>query len=220
MPEGGFFEQKRASPTTLGLVVLLHGAAITALAMSKMEIDFSKKPPPTTVYEVPEPVPPKPEPAPPKEPQPQTQPRTQIDYVPPLLPPLPSENSGVVLRPLPDLPIFDPGAAGKAETRPVDPPKPLPPVRIEAQMVRGAELQPPYPPSEERAENEGRVSVRVRIGADGRVKSVEKVSATSDSFYRATERHALRAWRFKPATLDGRPVESSKVVSVTFRLDG
>ena len=31
MPQGGFFEEKRTSPTSLAIVVLLHGVALTAL---------------------------------------------------------------------------------------------------------------------------------------------------------------------------------------------
>jgi protein TonB len=61
--------------------------------------------------------------------------------------------------------------------------------------------------------------VRVTIGPDGRVTSVEEVSATSPAFFQATQRHALSRWRFKPATVDGRPVQSSKVLSVQFKLD-
>jgi protein TonB len=64
------------------------------------------------------------------------------------------------------------------------------------------------------------VRVRVTIGVDGRVRAVEQVSATSAAFYRATERQALRHWRFRPATLDGRPVESRLVLEVIFRLQG
>jgi protein TonB len=64
------------------------------------------------------------------------------------------------------------------------------------------------------------VRVRVTIGADGRVKAAEKVSATSDAFWRNTERQALTRWRFRPATVDGRPIESSKVLNVKFQLDG
>jgi hypothetical protein len=30
----------------------------------------------------------------------------------------------------------------------------------------------------------------------------------------------LRNWRFKPATLDGRPIETSKVMTVHFALEG
>jgi protein TonB len=80
-------------------------------------------------------------------------------------------------------------------------------------------LQPPYPASAQREGAEGIVRVRVAIGADGRVKTVQKVEASRDDFFAATERQALRYWRFKPATVDGKPIESSKLMVVHFRID-
>jgi protein TonB len=134
----------------------------------------------------------------------------------------------VVLGERTDTPvIFDSGPIGTAEPKipdpvplPVPTPQPVPePVRVEARLDARSELQPPYPASEQRAENEGSVTVRILIGADGGVKQVEKVKATSDAFFRATEQQALRHWRYKPATLDGKPVESRTTVTVRFRLD-
>ena len=34
-----------------------------------------------------------------------------------------------------------------------------------------------------------------------------------------TEQQALSHWRFRPATVDGRPVEDSKVMSLVFRIE-
>ena len=99
-------------------------------------------------------------------------------------------------------------------------PDPAPPVRIEAQLDPrfASALQPQYPASEQRAQNSGTVRIRVTIGTDGRVRAVERVSATSDAFCAAAERQALSRWRFRPATVDGRPVESIKVMTVHFRI--
>lgn len=80
------------------------------------------------------------------------------------------------------------------------------------------DFQPEYPGSELRLERDGRVSVRVLIGRDGRVKAVEQVSATSPAFLEATRRQALAKWRFKPAMRGGVAEESWKVMSVRFEL--
>jgi periplasmic protein TonB len=80
-------------------------------------------------------------------------------------------------------------------------------------------LQPTYPPGLQRAEIEGRVTVRVLIGTDGRVKAVEAVRADRDEFLAATRAQAMRKWRFKPATEDGAPIESWREMTVTFRID-
>lgn len=100
---------------------------------------------------------------------------------------------------------------------PVTPP--LPPLIVAQIDPRYANaFQPDYPTSEIRAERDGTVSVRVLIGADGRVKAVEQVRATSPAFFEATKRQALSKWRFKPATRGGTPQESWKVMNVRFEM--
>lgn len=79
-------------------------------------------------------------------------------------------------------------------------------------------FQPNYPPALERERIEGTVQVRVRIGTNGRVISVENLGATDPAFFAATERQALRAWRFHAATRDGVPVESTQILTVRFEL--
>ncbi|MEA3047512.1 MAG: periplasmic protein TonB [Sphingomonadales bacterium] len=108
-----------------------------------------------------------------------------------------------------------PGAGGG----PPPPPTP-PPARRAAEFdPRYAnQLQPPYPPSELRAQREGRVQVRVTIAPSGLVSSVVRLAATSDAFWRVTEQQALSRWRFRPATVDGRPVEDTKVMNLRFQL--
>lgn len=81
-----------------------------------------------------------------------------------------------------------------------------------------AGFQPDYPGMMIRQGVEGSVTVRVSIGTDGRVTGIEKISATGDSFWLATQRHAMKKWRFRPATRDGVPVASSKVLTVRFTL--
>lgn len=108
---------------------------------------------------------------------------------------------------------------GNGVTNVVPEAKPLP--FIEATIdPRCRNFQPDYPASEIRAEREGRVSVRVRIGTNGRVLAVEQLSATSPAFYEATRRQALRSWCFKPATRGGVAEESWKNMTIRFVLSG
>jgi protein TonB len=81
-----------------------------------------------------------------------------------------------------------------------------------------AAFQPDYPGTMIRQGVEGAVTVRMGIGADGRVTDIEKISATDESFWLATRRHALREWRFRPATRDGVPIASTRVLTVRFTL--
>ena len=217
MREGGFFEQKRTSPTSFLVVVVLHAAALAAVLLIKGPV-FTAPSEPTVVYEVP--IPPDPEPIP-DPPQRRADPRPQqhqsvIDRVPPVID---RQVPGPVVdnRPFPPVPPTRTPPGNEAVPEPRVEPTPPPPVRREA-VMQSSDLQPPYPASEERAEREGSVRIRVTIGTNGRVIAAEKVSATSDAFWQATERHARSRWRFRPATVDGRPVESTKVLTVTFRL--
>ena len=225
MPQGGFLEQKPKSPGSLAAVLALHVAVLGAVMLAKNEIQ-RERPEPLIVKSIPNP----PQPPPPPERQPRTeapQQKSEIRYVPPQVPA--PRRDPVVLGNPSEVPIVsDTAAIGDAEPQAADPlpPAPLPPpnppmpdpLRVEARLDPGSELQPPYPPSEERAGREGAVTVRIVIGSNGRVTHVEKVRATSEAFYRATEQQALRHWRFKPATLDGQPVESRTITTVRFRL--
>lgn len=214
----GFLAQKPRSPTSMIVIIAAHAAVLTALALSKMEVTTEVFP----IFKarnIPLDRPPPENPPEAKE-KAKLPPETKIDYVPPSVPSLPNDTQ-VALDQQPNVQFFDPGPSGETDTA-ADPPKPLPlpdPIRIAARMDSRSELQPPYPASEQRMGEEGTVVVRLTIGADGRVKAVERVSAASDAFWRATERHALRHWRFKPATVDGRPVESRQTVTVHFRMD-
>ena len=53
---------------------------------------------------------------------------------------------------------------------------------------------------------------------EGRVSDIAKISATDESFWLATQKHALRKWRFRPATRDGVAVSSVKTLTVRFTL--
>ena len=231
MTANGFLEQRTARPVSFGAVVLLHGAAIAAVLLLKGPGWIQAVDPPLVVKEV-KLAPPPPEIPPtllPDKPLPQVPTISRLDVPPRVIPtPVPNITATGPAIVEPSTPTIgtNPGpAAGTAPVREAVTAIPIrdirPPVRVDAQFdprFAGA-LQPPYPASEERNEREGNVRVRVTIGPDGRVTSVEEVSATSSAFFQATQRHALSRWRFKPATVDGRPVQSSKVLSVQFKLD-
>lgn len=225
MTATGFLQQKPRSPTGFGLVLLLHGAAIAGVLMIKGP-DIIAKRGAIDIIDIRAPTPPpvdRPRPTPRQETQ---VPASSRPLVPDTVVPPPPSGESFAGGPRTD--IWDPGPAtsdlgtggsGTGTVPPLDRPRPEP-VRIDALFSRGVDQQPPYPVAELRAEREGSVRVQVRIGTDGRVKAISRLSATSDAFWRATERHARESWRFRPATEDGRPVESNKTLTVHFRLNG
>jgi protein TonB len=223
MPQGGFLEQKPRSPTGLAIVIVAHVAVLSALALSKMDMPALPDLGPIKVKHIPLPKDPPPVPPPPKR---KTQELPQHKSVITRPDPIIKSKSEPVLNLPREEPVelswnaSKPGPIVIPPADPPPPPKPMPdPVRMEARLDPRSELLPDYPAEEQRAEREGNVTIRVFIGADGRVKRAEKVAAASEAFWRATERHAIRNWRFKPATVDGSPVESVKVMTVRFVLD-
>ncbi|MDF7774232.1 TonB family protein [Sphingomonas sp. AOB5] len=210
------------NPAGLGFAVVVNGAIIGAM-MFLIAPQIIGKSPITVLIGEQIPID---EPPPPIDPKPKPESHEQVRetpiYTPPVDNPVATDNPVTTTNdppinpPIPDL--GDPKGTGTVQP---DPPKPAPPL-IAAQIdprYAGA-FQPDYPASELRGEREGTVSVRVLIGADGRVKAVEQVRATNAAFFEATKRHALRNWRFKPASRGGEAQESWKVMNVRFEMTG
>jgi TonB family protein len=86
--------------------------------------------------------------------------------------------------------------------------------------VTGGELirkvEPVYPP-EARAERiTGSVVLEIRVSQDGTVRNIRSVSGEPQLVRAAVE--AVRQWRYAPTLLDGRPIETSKQITVLFKL--
>lgn len=217
------YDGSRASrPVSAGAALLVNGAILLGLALAVPTV--MKGPGETTLWTRNIPITPPPQPIDDKQVElkkavtPTTPPLKQVDPVVKTLPAGPSLES--VRDPV--IPGFDPlvGPSG-AGTIVVDPPAPPPPMLTGAEIDQryAGSFQPDYPGSELRQEKEGVVKVRVLIGIDGRIKAVEQVSSPTPGFFEATRRHALSKWRFKPATRDGIPVESWKVMTVRFQIE-
>lgn len=214
-------------PAALGTAVALNGGVILLLIFAAPTM-IHRDPPPGAIVTRNIPLPVEPEPVP--QPEPKASPEARVvDPSPAPRPPIPepivptgAERRVVAADPLPPLPptgIYGSGGTGTG-TGPVaaDPPAPvLTGVRPDPRHADA--FQPTYPEAERRIERPGRVVVRVLVGTDGRVKAIERVSATSDSFFEATRRRALSHWRFQPATRDGVAQESWYRMSVTFTID-
>lgn len=214
---GSRYGAGRRSPLGLGGTMAVHALVIGAFLLIPREvIEVFTPAPPLTGYAVPD------DPPPPPEPQAQeddqqlpAQPRTQRPTAPDPQVPLPPHDPGLTGGDQPgELPV---------PTPPYVPPPPLPPrdpVLTEASIDPRAlaAFQPDYPGAMIRQGLEGAVTVRVTISAEGRVTDIVRIAATDESFWLATRRHALRKWRFRPATRDGVAVSATKTLTVRFTL--
>lgn len=137
---------------------------------------------------------------------------------PPPAPPLPPQRpAGARPSPLPPGPSSPPadpapGAAagiGRAEGVVV------PPGQDPAFRNQG----PPYPEGARLRGETGTVGLELAIGADGRVISAAIARPSGVLALDEAARRAALAWRFRPATLDGRPVPGTIRTSIHFRLN-
>jgi periplasmic protein TonB len=210
----------RPSAASLGGALFINGLMVLGIIFAAPHVTGEVAGGPMLIDFIPQP-PPKPDPAIEK---PKAKPDPDITAKRLTQPPAPdtnakSENDASVdigLITLPPLPPLPPGGETIIEK---------PPIRIEP-IFKGAvihpkyrdALQPEYPPGLIRQEVEGSVTLRVLIGTDGRVKAVEPVRFDDAELLKTTQTHALRKWRFLPATRDGTPVESWREMTVRFEI--
>jgi|SRR5579872_2201205 TonB family protein len=85
---------------------------------------------------------------------------------------------------------------------------------VEASLVR--KVDPIYPVDARLRRLSGPVTLDAIIGEDGSVKTLSVVSGAA--LLANAAKSAVREWRFSPAKLDGKPIESQKRITVVFRL--
>jgi protein TonB len=214
------FDARRGiEPRSLALAIAINGAVVLAIATAQPDLVKKLIDPPLTTYPVTQQPDPKPL-RPIRQPDPKPAPQHITPIKPIVTPPVTETIFRVPVDPLPPVGTDIGSVEGNGNGGAIDPPaKPsvLSATRIDQRFA--GDLQPPYPPGERKMGREGRVTVRVLVGADGRVHDIQLVSATSDEFFDVTRRQALAKWRFRPATRDGVAVESWRRMSVSFRLE-
>jgi protein TonB len=208
MTQGAFYQRRRTSPTALAIVVLMHGAAITALALAKMDVIPGEKFDPTDVFDVFTPPPP---PAEPVKPVVRTAPLPDI-YVPkPVV--APPTNDNVVSadpEPQPYYPPLPKGPVIEADPAPLPPPPPsrkVQPARAKGNLASHVS-DSDYPASAIRGEEQGTTRFRLTVSPAGRVTDcVVTASSGSGALDTATCRIMKSRARFTPAmNSDGQPV--------------
>jgi protein TonB len=199
MTTAGFYDRKGMNPRALTVVVLLHGAALTALVLAKGEAIERIIHPPTVVdlIEDDKPPPEKPRPVP----HPQAQPVSRVTVTTPPFDP-PKQTFEPPYFPPPPTGIQD----GPGEQVALDPPPP-PPRKVEPARAR-ANLasyvsDSDYPAAAIRSEEQGTTRFRLAVGPDGKVSEcIVTGSSGSSSLDAATCRIMKARARFTPA-LDG-----------------
>ena len=205
MAEGAYLATQK-SPTALTIVILMHGAAIGALAMSKMDVT-KILPTRTSVTLIPEDKPPPPPPEPQVEPQVEPPLQRQVVTMPPPIVDRPVEPTIFDSRPVenPPQPFAKPGPDDTLPPPPPPPPPPQPEVRkIEPARARanlGSYVSDAdYPAAALRSEEQGATRFRLTVGPDGRVKDCAVTGSSGSSSLDATTCRLMKSRaRFTPA---------------------
>ena len=89
---------------------------------------------------------------------------------------------------------------------------------VDAPAAPLAPIEATYPAEARSRGVESDVLLRVRVRADGKVVGFEVLEGATDAFARAAG-EAIRAAGFRPGVRDGKPVNSTVTIRVSFRLD-
>ena len=225
-------------PSALAVAIALHGALIAFVVSGALEKPHTEvEPPPVIVQlltpepppklEPPTPEPPKPKPQPPKpepvKPQPRPEPpRPEQPKPEPAKPevrpePVKIEAPATAVAPAPT-PVAPPAP-------PAPPPPPAPSVakpsaRTEVSIsasYAAANRKPEYPKMSLRLGEQGTVVLTVMVKSDGSAGDVEVKSTSGFTRLDRAAADAVKTWRFNPATIDGKAVDKSYEVPITFK---
>jgi len=213
----------RRNGAGVGVAVLLHGALLAGLTIAVGPLQPPLTPPQATIaVSLATPEAPAPKPAP--QPRPQVQPKAPTPT--PRTPQTPAPQARATDKPaIAAAPVASNTAetsAAPAPTAPPTPTAPTAPVAVVPPRFDAAYLSnplPPYPSAAKRMGEEGRVLLRVQVGADGRPTDVTVVKSCGfprlDESARDT---VLRSWRFVPARQGDQPVAGAVKVPIDFTL--
>jgi protein TonB len=82
------------------------------------------------------------------------------------------------------------------------------------------EIEPEYPYMADRQRLSGKVRLKVKLEADGRVSDIEVVSASPPDLFDESAVKAFRDARFAPAQRNGRPVRALVLIEVVYDWEG
>ena len=220
--EGGGY-RSRSNPLALPLVILLHVGVLAALLLARGTVFEAAPPPdPMQTFEVRTAAPP---PAAPPEPVELALPDTPPPPAPVVAPPptirvrdvsVPIRVSPVPVPPAPPVAIkaVAAPAAAAAVPAPAAAPAPITPPDFNAAQLDNPVPVAPY--LSRKAREQGTVTLRVRVSADGRAESVR---IDRSSGYPRLDQAALktvRKWEFVPARQAGEAIAAWVLVPITF----
>ena len=234
-------------PSALAVAIALHGALIAFVLSGALEKPRTEVEPPPVLVQLLTPVPPpKPEPPPPEPPKPPP-PKPEPPKPEPVKPqprpepPRPEQPKPEPAKPevrpeprpeavkieSPPAPAVAPQPAPVAPPAPPAPPPPPPSPSVAKPSARtevsisasyaAANRKPEYPKMSLRLSEQGTVVLTVMVKSDGSAGDVEVKSSSGFTRLDRAAADAVKTWRFNPATIDGKAVDKSYEVPITFK---
>jgi protein TonB len=147
--------------------------------------------------------------------------------LPPPPPPVDLKEKPPVQVIAPDInitvPIEAPPPIQNVTTKAAPPPPPAPRAVVPGTPIKPIsmpDVHDYYPEQARRDGQEGRAQVKVCVGANGKIESAETASTSGFPALDEAAIKVAKAARFKPATSEGKPVESCATLPVKFELHG
>jgi protein TonB len=147
--------------------------------------------------------------------------------LPPPPPPVDLKEKPPVQVIAPDInitvPIEAPPPIQNVTTKAAPPPPPAPRAVTPGTPIKPIsmpDVHDYYPEQARRDGQEGRAQVKVCVGANGKIESAETASTSGFPALDEAAIKVAKAARFKPATSEGKPVESCATLPVKFELHG
>jgi periplasmic protein TonB len=211
-------------PAPIVAAILLHAALIAAgVAGLNADPEPDTRPDPLTIQLLPPApatvAPPVPSPAKKESPAPKPVARPAAEEKPAprtaSTAPAAIQESSQDTKPAPHATLAPPVTAA-----PPAPPAPPAPVRTSASDASYAATNrtPPYPRISLSNGEEGTVILRVLVTAEGTAGAVEVKASSGHALLDESARKTVMTWRFKPATIDGKPVSEWYQVPIPFKL--
>ena len=95
---------------------------------------------------------------------------------------------------------------------------PVPAGSLDGPLQAIARTQPGYPPAARRQNVEGWIRVQYVVDEQGSVGPVKVLAAEPEGFFEQSVLRTVRAWRFRPGTVNGEIVQALVEQTISFRL--
>ena len=96
--------------------------------------------------------------------------------------------------------------------------EPIKMAKMDSVLSPMIKIQPLYPSSAKRMGTEGHVKVELDVNSEGYVVNIKILESVPSGIFDRSVKKALRKWKFRPKTVDGKAVAQIGVLTLNFNL--